>query len=287
MLSFTEAVHDGFGQVFRVDRLVHYEKTAVQELVIFDNASFGRVLALDGLVQLAERDHHVYHEMMAHVPVVAHGAVRDVLVIGGGDGGVLREVLRHEDVRATLVEIDARVIETARTHLPFVCGDAFDHPRAEVVIGDGLAYMRDADRRFDVIVVDSTDPIGPAAALFGADFYRDCARRLTPGGVLVTQAGVPFFQGPQIASAHALLSGLFAHASFYLAAVPTYTGGPIALGFASDADLAPGDLGALRQRWAAAGLATRYYAPDVHVGAFALPPAVRGLFASFASRSFT
>lgn len=279
MLSFTEAVHDGWGQSFRIDRLLHYEKTALQELVIFDNACFGRVLALDGLVQLTERDHHVYHEMIAHVPVVAHGAVREVLVIGGGDGGVLREVLRHEGVRVTLVEIDARVIETARAHLPFVCGDAFDDPRAEIVIGDGLAYVRDTDRRFDVIVVDSTDPIGPSAALFGEKFYRDCRRCLNPGGVAVTQAGVPFFQGPQIAAAHALRAGLFAHATAYLAAVPTYTGGPIALGFASDADLAPGDLAVLRERWAATGLATRYYAPDVHVGAFALPPDVRRLIA--------
>lgn len=275
MLSFTEAVHDGWGQTFRVDRLVHYEKTAHQELVIFDNASFGRVLALDGLIQLTERDHHVYHEMITHVPILAHGGVREVLVIGGGDGGVLREALRHAGVRVTLVEIDARVIETARTHLPVVGGDAFDHPRAEIVIGDGLAYVRDTDRRFDVIVVDSTDPVGPAAALFTQAFYRDCKRCLTPGGVLVTQAGVPYFQMPQIREAHRLFSGLFAHATFYLAAVPTYTGGPIALGFAADADLAPGDPAVLETRFAAAGLDTRHYAPDVHVGAFALPRAVR------------
>ncbi|WP_372425926.1 polyamine aminopropyltransferase [Salinarimonas chemoclinalis] len=277
MLTFAEAIHDGFGQTFRVDRLVHYEKTEHQELVVFDNACFGRVLALDGIVQLTQHDHHVYHEMIAHVPVLAHGAVRDVLVIGGGDGGVLREVLRHEALRATLVEIDARVIETARAHLPFVGADAFDHPRAEIVIGDGLAYVRDTERRFDVIVVDSTDPVGPAAALFGESFYRDCARRLTPGGVLVTQAGVPFFQGAQVAQAHRLRARLFAHATVYLAAVPTYTGGPIALGFASDADLVPGDLPLLRERFAAARLETRYYAPDVHVGAFALPPEVRTL----------
>ncbi|WP_349370641.1 polyamine aminopropyltransferase [Salinarimonas sp.] len=280
MLSFAEAIHDGWGQSFRVDRLVHYEKTDLWELVIFDNASFGRVLALDGVVQLTERDHHVYHEMIAHTPILAHGSVREVLVIGGGDGGVLREALRHAGVRVTLVEIDARVIETARRHLPFVCADAFDHPRAEIVVGDGLAYVRDTDRRFDVIVVDSTDPVGPAAALFTEDFYRDCRRCLAPGGVLVTQAGVPFFQGPQIAAAHRVFSGLFAHAAFYLAHVPTYTGGPMALGFASDTDLAPGDLATLRARYEAVGLKTRYYAPDVHVGAFALPPEVRMLFSA-------
>ncbi|MGJ3264197.1 MAG: polyamine aminopropyltransferase [Salinarimonas sp.] len=277
MLSFTEAIHDGFGQTFRIDRLVHHEKTDLQELVIFDNASFGRVLALDGMVQLTERDHHIYHEMIAHVPVVAHGHVREVLVIGGGDGGVLREVLRHEDVRATLVEIDARVIETARAHLPFVCGHAFDHPRAEIVIGDGLAFVRETDRRFDVIVVDSTDPVGPAAALFTDAFYRDCKRCLTPGGVLVTQAGVPYFQGPQVAATQALFAAIFARATVYLAAVPTYSGGPIALGFASDAALAPGEPPLLRERFRSAQIETRYYAPDVHVGAFALPPEVRSL----------
>lgn len=279
MLSFTEALHDGYGQILRVDRIVHYERTDLQELVIFDNASFGRVMALDGVVQLTERDHHVYHEMIAHVPILGHGRVADVLVIGGGDGGALAQILRHEGVRATLVEIDGSVIETARAYLPTICEGAFDHPRAEVIVGDGVEFVARSERRFDVIVVDSTDPVGPAEALFTPAFYADCKRCLRAGGVLVTQNGVPFFQGPQIARTHAARTALFSDATLYLAPVPTYTGGPIALGFASDDAAARGDLAGVTERFAQSGLATRHYAPDVHVAAFALPPDVRRLIA--------
>lgn len=275
MLSFFEDLHDGYGQSFRIDRLVHYEKTDLQELVIFDNPTYGRVLALDGAVQLTERDHHIYHEMMAHVPLFGHGAVRDVLIIGGGDGGVLREVLRHDRVSATLVEIDASVIEMARRHLPMICGDAFDDPRADIRIADGIAYVASTHRRFDVVIVDSTDPVGPAQALFTDAFYASCKNVLRPGGVLVTQNGVPFFQAGQLAGSMASFRRHFADATCYLAAVPTYTGGPIALGFASDDPGRRGDAEQLAMRYAAAGIATRYYAPDIHVGAFALPPEIR------------
>ena len=281
MLSFTEAVHDGWGQSFRIDRLLHYEKTALQELVIFDNACFGRVLALDGLVQLTERDHHVYHEMIAHVPVVAHGAVREVLVIGGGDGGVLREVLRHEG-RAGHARRDRRAGDRdgARASALSVCGDAFDDPRAEIVIGDGLAYVRDTDRRFDVIVVDSTDPIGPSAALFGEKFYRDCRRCLNPGG----RGRHP---GPACPSSRARRSPPRTPCARACSRMrpPTSPRCPPIPAARSRSASPPtptwrrGDLAVLRERWAATGLATRYYAPDVHVGAFALPPDVRRLIA--------
>ncbi len=277
MLSFAETLHDGYGQSFRIDHLLHYEKTEHQELVIFDNASFGRVLALDGAVQLTERDHHVYHEMIAHVPVLGHGEARDVLVIGGGDGGTLRELLRHRDVRPVLVEIDAQVIALSKRFLPMVSEGALDDTRAEIVIGDGLAYVAQTERRFDVVIVDSTDPEGPAAALFSPEFYADCRRCLKPGGILVTQNGVPFFQGEQLRTSLGHLAGLFRDARCYLAAVPTYTGGPIALGWASDAPERRGALADLEQRHRDSGLETRYYAPDVHVAAFALPPQVRKL----------
>jgi spermidine synthase len=277
VLSFTEALHDGYGQSFRVDRLLHYEKTEHQELVIFDNASFGRVLALDGVVQLTERDHHIYHEMIAHVPILGHGSVRDVLIIGGGDGGTLHEVLRHADLRAVMVEIDPQVIALSRRYLPMVGQGAFDDPRAEIVIGDGLVYVAESERRFDVIIVDSTDPVGPASALFSPEFYADCRRCLNPGGILVTQNGVPFFQAEQLRASMTSLRNLFREATCYLAAVPTYTGGPIALGWASDVAAHRGERGAVEARYRTSGLTTRYYAPDVHEGAFTLPPEVRGV----------
>lgn len=274
MLNYAEALHDGYAQSFRVDRLVHYEKTAHQELAIFDNASFGRVLALDGAIQLTERDHHIYHEMIVHTPVFGHGDVRDVLIVGGGDGGALREALRHPASRVTLVEIDPQVVETARRFLPAICGDAFDDPRAQIVIDDGTAFVARADRLFDVIVIDSTDPVGPAKTLFSPEFYLACRRRLRPGGVLVTQNGVPMFQGEQLRAGMRALRGAFGYATCFLAAVPTYTGGPIALGFATDEPARRGDAATLEARVAASGLDFRYYSPAVHMGAFALPPDV-------------
>ena len=279
MLTFTEALHDGYGQNLRIDRLLHYEKTDHQELVIFDNASFGRVLALDGVVQLTERDHHIYHEMISHVPIFGRGRVRDVLIIGGGDGGALHEALRHAELRAVLVEIDPQVIELSRRFLPMVCQGAFDDPRAEIVIGDGLAYVAQTERRFDVIIVDSTDPLGAASTLFTRGFYADCRRCLSPGGILVTQNGVPFFQAGQLRASMADLRSLFAHATCYLAAVPTYTGGPIALGWASDVAEHRGARETVAARYRASGLSMRYYSPDVHEGAFALPPDVRSVVA--------
>jgi len=162
-----------------------------------------------------------------------------------------------------------------RRHLPMVCGDAFDNPRAEIRIADGIAFVADTQRRFDVVIVDSTDPVGPAQALFTEAFHASCKNVLRPGGVLVTQNGVPFFQAGQLAGSMASFRRHFSYATCYLAAVPTYTGGPIALGFASDDPARRGGAGQVGQRYAAAGIETRYYAPEIHVAAFALPPEIR------------
>ncbi|MEE4361920.1 MAG: polyamine aminopropyltransferase [Pseudomonadales bacterium] len=271
--EFVETLYDSYGQRFSIDE-VHFEsRTEHQHLLIFQNARFGRVMALDGVVQTTERDEFYYHEMMAHVPLLAHGDARRVLIIGGGDGGLLREVVKHDRVElVTQVEIDASVVELARRWFPGHSRGAFDDPRLELVIADGAAFMRDSAATFDAILIDSTDPIGPGEVLFSSAFYRDCQRRLAPGGIMVNQNGVPFMQLDEVCKTARAFEQIFADWSFYGVAVPTYAGGIMTLGWASD-DRSGREvpLEVLEQRFAAASLATHYYTPAVHKGAFALP----------------
>ncbi len=278
MSWFTEQLHANYQLRLLVTQTLFQEKTAHQDLIIFENPVMGRILALDGVIQTTEGDEFIYHEMLAHVPILAHGQARRVLIVGGGDGGMLKQVLRHPNVEATLVEIDPGVIELCRKFLPSIGENAFDAPRARVVIADGARYMAETEDKYDVMIVDSTDPIGPGEVLFSAAFYGDCKRRLNRGGILVTQSGVPFLQKTELTNSYQRLKQHFADASFYVAPVPTYAGGFMAFGWASD------DAGARRQphaviadRYARSGLSTRYYNPDIHVAAFALPNYVRAL----------
>ncbi len=275
MMNYTEVLHPHYGQVFEVERIIYRERTEHQDLIIFENQVFGRVLALDGAIQTTERDNHIYHEMLVHVPMLAHGQARRVLIIGGGDGGSLREAVKHPDVAVTMVEIDASVIELSRTHLPRLSDGAFDHPNASIEIADGCKFVAETDQRFDVIVVDSTDPIGPGAVLFTQAFYADCRRCLADGGVLVTQNGVPLLQMDELVSGHRRLGEVFADVSFYFAPVPTYTGGAMALGWATDNPaLRKTAVDVVAERMTAVGLATEYYTPAIHAGAFAMPRAI-------------
>jgi spermidine synthase len=276
---YDEILHHDYRQSLRIETILHREATAHQDLIIFENNRFGRVLALDGVIQTTEGDEYVYHEMLVHMPVLGHGAAKDVLIVGGGDGGALREVLRHKTVeRAIQVEIDGSVIELCREYLPNHSAGAFDDPRAEIVIADGAAFVAETEKRFDVIIIDSTDPAGPGEVLFSQAFYGDCKRCLNPGGVIVTQNGVPSLQGAEVTNSHKRLGAHFADVAFYVAPVPTYAGGFMAFGWASDAErLRTTPLDELEARYAAAGIETRYYNPEIHRAAFALPNDVRKL----------
>lgn len=264
---FEETLWPDWRQRIRVERVLHRERTPHQDLILFESPRWGRVLALDGVVQTTTADEFVYHEMLVHVPLVAHGAAQDVLIIGGGDGGCLREVLRHERVRSVVqVEIDEAVITFSRRWLPSLAAGAFDSPRARVQITDGARFVAETSERFDVVIVDSTDPEGPAAVLFGEPFYRDCRRILRPGGILATQCGNPVMRPDELESTQARQRAAgFAHVDYYFAAVPTYVGGSMALGFATDRTEQPhAPRGA-----APAGL--RYWTRAVHEAAFAHP----------------
>jgi spermidine synthase len=274
-----ETLYPFHRQSLRIDRLLYDSRTDHQRIQVFENARFGRVLTLDGVVQTTEGDEFIYHEMMAHVPILAHGAAKRVLIIGGGDGGMAREVLRHATVEhVTMVEIDAGVVSFCREYLPSLSAGAFDDPRLNLVIADGAAYVAEAHETFDVILVDSTDPIGPGEVLFTDTFYGRAKARLSEGGILVTQNGVPFLQPDELTGTLRALKALFRDAGCYLATVPTYAGGPMAFGWGTDGTARHTGVDTLRHRAADAGLDCRYYTPDVHVGAFALPGYVSRLF---------
>lgn len=272
-----ETLHPSVRFGFRVDRLLYEQKSDEWHLQLIENAAFGKVLLLDGVTQVTSRDEFVYHEMMSHVPLLAHGAARAVLIVGGGDCGMAEEVLKHASVeRLTQVEIDRSVVDFSKEHFSDFNAPVFIDPRFDLVIADGARFVHETGQRFDVILVDSTDPIGPGAVLFTEEFYRNCRRCLTEGGLLVTQNGVPFFQEDELVTSISHLASLFADASAYIAAVPTYIGGHMALGWASDnAALKSTPLATLTARFKEAAIETRYYTPEVHQAAFALPKFIR------------
>jgi len=273
-----ETLYETHAQTLRMDEVLYDSDTDHQRLVVFENGRFGRVLTLDGVVQTTEGDNAIYHEMLTHVPVLAHGYAKDVLIIGGGDGGMAREVLKHSTVeRVTMVEIDAGVIDFSKTYLPQLSQGAFDDSRLELVIADGAAFVKETEKRFDVIIVDSTDPVGPGEVLFTDTFYGHAKRCLKPGGILVTQNGVPFMQGDELTNTMRAFKALFANWTCYTATIPTYAFGPMALGWGTDGDAGNVDLQTLQQRFEKSGLDPFYYTPEVHMGAFALPGYIKKL----------
>jgi spermidine synthase len=271
-----ETLFDGLGfrMTFEVERVLYEMQTEHQHLVLFQHKFFGKMLMLDGATQITKRDEFIYQEMMSHVPLFAHGKARNVLIIGGGDCGIAEEVLKHKTVEhLTQVEIDASVIEFSKEHFPEFTKPVFADKRFESVIDDGMKYVAKTDRRFDVIIVDSTDPQGPGKVLFSQKFYTACKRCMTPGGVMVTQNGVPILQPAELVSSISKFRKLFADAACYVAAIPTYVGGHMAMGWATD----NGRLRALpaktiADRYKKAGsFSTKYWTPEVHSAAFALP----------------
>ena len=265
---YTELEQDSYGTTIRVDRSIVKVTTEYQTLEIFENDELGRVMVLDGWIMLTEKDEFTYHEMLAHPALFAHPRPERVLIVGGGDGGTLREVTRHPEVRdAVLCEIDGAVIEYSTRYLPFVaCG--FDSPKATVHVGDGIGYIRDHPDAFDVIIVDSTDPEGFAEGLFRAPFYGDCRKALRPGGVFVQQSESPFFDPDSWARIYRELRASFTGVFPYSAAVPMYLSGFWTFAFASD-DRDPWS--GFEEERVARMQELRYYTADMQTHAFSLP----------------
>lgn len=254
---------------FRLKRRLFKGKSPFQTVEVVETAGHGRLLLIDGMTMVSERDEFVYHEMIAHPALFLHPKPKRVLVIGGGDGGTVREVLRHASVEAcVLVEIDGLVVSVSRKYIPQTAG-ALSDKRARVLIEDGVKFVAETSEKFDVVIVDSTEPFGPAKELFGPVFYKNVKRILTKDGIVASQAGSPFYEITTIKNLFKIAKPIFPVVEVCLFGNLTYPGGLWAFTFASKGlhpvrDFAPA-------RVKASKLNLRWYNADIHVGSFALP----------------
>lgn len=268
---FGEPPLAGFQQRVAVRSFLRDERSRYQHLQVLDTAPFGRMLILDDAVQTTVVDEAAYHEMLVHLPLLAHPAPKDVLIIGGGDGGALRRVLMHPVARALQVEIDEAVIRVSRELLPEISAGAYDDPRAEVIVGDGVAYLESHPSAFDAILIDSTDPVGPAEALFSTAFYRSVQGALRPGGVMASHCGSPLLMADGWLRTITTLEAVFSTVEPYLAYIPAYPGGLWGMVAASDSRSVRYPIDArLRELQGGLGGLT-YYTPELHSASFALP----------------
>ncbi len=228
-----ETLHRHYRTAYRVENILVHDQTDEQELFLFENEFFGRMLMLDGVTQLTTRDEPFYHELITHIPLFCHPSPQRMLVIGAGDGGVLREAVRHNTLQhIDLVEIDETVVRFSQQYLPSVSAGAFDDPRVHVTIADAAEFVaKHSGDPYDAVVVDSTDPFGPAAPLFEIPFYKNLAKIMSQDAVVMTQCGNPFVQPEELKLAGGRLADCFATMTPVMITVPTYTGGQMALGF--------------------------------------------------------
>ena len=255
----------------RVTRHLYSKRSEYQQIDILETPEFGRVLTLDGNVMLTERDEFIYDEMITHVPMAVHAGIRDVLVIGAGDGCVVRELTRYDRVeRIDLVEMDPMVVEACRTYLPSNACRMVDR-RVHIHFENALKFIRRCEAEYDLIIVDSTDPFGPSEGLFTREFYGNCHNALREDGIMVNQQGSPFYaEGAKaMQRSHKNIVKTFPISRVYQAHIPTYAAGYWLFGFASKKYHPIDDLDA--QAWSKLNLHTRYYTPRLHIGAFYLP----------------
>jgi spermidine synthase len=271
-LWFTEKQTEHFGITARIKRTLHTEQTPFQKLDMVETEEFGNMLILDGMVMTTQRDEFVYHEMVAHVPLFTHPNPENVLVVGGGDGGVIREVLKHPSVKkATLVEIDGKVIECSKKYLPEIAGK-LDDPRVEVKVDDGFMHIAKSENEYDVIMVDSTEPVGPAVNLFTKGFYAGIAKALKEDGVFVAQTDNPWFKADLIRNVYRDVREIFPITRLYTANIPTYPSGlwTFTIGSKKYDPLEVSD-----DRFH--DIETKYYTKELHKACFVLPKFVADL----------
>jgi spermidine synthase len=271
-LWFTEKQTENFGITMKVKRTLHTEKTEFQYLEMVETEEWGNMLLLDGMVMTTQRDEFVYHEMVAHVPLFTHPNPENVLVVGGGDGGVIREVLKHPNVKkATLVDIDGKVIEYSKKYLPEIASGLEDE-RVEVKVDDGFMHIAQSENEYDVIMVDSTEPVGPAVNLFTKGFYAGISKALKEDGIFVAQTDNPWFKADLIRKVQKDVKEIFPITRLYLANIPTYPSGlwSFTIGSKKYDPLAVPDEQFL-------DIDTKYYTKEIHKAAFVLPKFVQDL----------
>jgi spermidine synthase len=265
-LWFTEKQTDNFGITAKVTETLVTEQTSFQDLAIVDTVEFGRMLTLDGMVMTTVKDEFVYHEMVAHPVLFTHPNPKHVLVVGGGDGGVIREVLKHPSVeKAVLVDIDGKVIEYSKKFLPEIAG-SLDDPRVEVIVNDGYMHIHEHKNEYDVVMVDSTEPVGPAVQLFERGFYAAIHAALKEDGIFVAQTDNPWFKADLIRQVQQDVSEIFPITRLYMANIPTYPSGLWTFTMGSKT-YDPLQVDETR----IADIPTKYYTPQLHKAAFVLP----------------
>lgn len=276
-LWFTERHTPGVKFSIKVDRQLFSGQSEFQRIDIFDSKEFGRFLALDGYMMLTEKDEFIYHEMITHVPMAVHPHVEKVLVIGAGDGGVVRELTRYDSIKQIdMVEIDELVVEVCKKYLPLTAC-CLEDKRVHITYQDGLKYVRSRENEYDLIIVDSTDPFGPGEGLFTKEFYGNCYKALKEDGIMVNQHESPFYSEDAVAMqrAHKRIVESFSISKVYQAHIPTYPSGHWLFGFASKKYHPTKDFN--KTSWNVKGFPTKYYNTKLHLGAFALPNYVEEL----------
>lgn len=276
-LWYSENHSDDVKFSLRVEKQLYTKQTEYQRIDVMTSKEFGTFMTLDGLMMVAEKDEFIYHEMIAHVPMSVNPEVKNVLVIGGGDGGTVKQLVRYDGIESIdLVEIDYEVVEACKKFLPSVSSGLNDS-RVNIHYEDGLKFVRSTKEKYDLIIVDSTDPFGPGEGLFTREFYGNCFRALSDSGIMVNQHESPYYENyaNSLVRAHKRIKGVFPVHKIYQAHIPTYPSGHWLFGFASNKFDPIKDFDA--DRWNSLGLDTKYYNTELHKGCFALPNYVKEL----------
>ena len=263
---FEEIQNNSYGMKWKITDHLFSGKSAFQQIDVYETESHGKLLAHDGLVMVTERDEHIYHDMITHVPMFTHPNPKNVLVIGGGDGGTVREVLKHKSIeKCTMVEIDGDVVEACKKFIPQTASE-LTHPKVNLLIEDGVDFMKNSQEKYDVILIDSSDPIGPATPLFNVNFYRDVASRLEIGGIVVSQGESPYYDMKMQKVLVSILSEVFNKVHLYNYTNMSYPSGMWSFTYASNSlcpftDFNPQKI---REKF-------KFYSPELHIGSFLLP----------------
>ncbi|QCO70773.1 polyamine aminopropyltransferase [Buchnera aphidicola] len=271
--TWHEKLYCHLGQHFLIEKLLYKKNTSHHKVMIFKNAVFGKVMAIDDIVQTTERDEFIYHEMLTHVPIFSHGSIKNVLIIGGGDGGILREVCRHKTIEnITMVEIDINIIDLCKKYFPNHSNNAYEDSRLKLIIDDGLNFTKKTKDKFDLIISDSTDPIGCGKNLFLSEFYFNCKNCLEKNGLFVSQNGVFFLQKDETILTYKNLKQHFYNTKFYQANIPTYYGGMMMFAWGTNnIELHKNSLIEIQTRIKYAKLTFNYYNAKIHISSFYLP----------------
>ncbi|MDP8234215.1 MAG: polyamine aminopropyltransferase [Candidatus Saelkia tenebricola] len=276
---FSESLYPDIKLQLKVKKTLYSSNSSSQKVQFIETDRLGKILTLDGVIQTTTADEFIYHEMMAHVPLFSHPNPEQVLIIGGGDGGILREVLKHKGIKKiTLVEIEKKVIDCSKKYLKQICSNSFQSKKLELIITDGAEFIKNRTNLYDVAIIDSTDPVGPAKVLFEDKFNRNVSNILKKNGIMVRQSGSSFLQKDELKENFNKSAKIFKHTSVYTASIPTYIGGLFSLIFSSNT-INPNKFNknTLKNRFAKLSLKTKYYNSEIHTACFKLPNYIKNI----------